>query len=147
MQPVEQEKSQSAPLATAAKVSESVKHPVIAHKAAVMDPVSLATVTTAPTSADNTPAQPEASASERPVRVVVGAREDSWVSLIADGRTVMEGVLSAGAQRSFRAGQTIILKTGNAPGINVTYNGRSLGDLGTDKKVRTLTFTARGLTP
>lgn len=145
--PPEQETSQSAPAPPTSKIFEPVKRPAIAPKAVDTEPVPPVAVATALKSADNTPAQPEASQPERPVRVVVGAREDSWVSLVADGRTVMEGVLSAGAQRSFRAGQTIVLRTGNAPGINVTYNGRSLGDLGTYKKVRTLTFTASGLTP
>ncbi len=132
--------------APTAKVPEPVKRQASARKNLTVEP-PVATQTEPAPSEEASTVQPELIQAERPVRIVVGAREDSWVSLVADGRTVMEGVLSAGAQRSFRAGQSIVLKTGNAPGINVTYNGRSLGDLGADKKVRTLTFTAQGFAP
>ncbi|HYL93167.1 MAG TPA: helix-turn-helix domain-containing protein, partial [Alphaproteobacteria bacterium] len=97
MQPVEQEKSQSAPLAAVATASEPAKRTANTRKSAVMDSVLPKAVATVSATVADTSQQPEVSQSDRPVRVVVGAREDSWVSLIADGRTVMEGVLSAGA--------------------------------------------------
>ena len=77
--------------------------------------------------------------------VVVRAKEDAWVSLIADGKTSWEGVLKPNKQRLVRAGRQVILTTGNAGGIVVSLNGKVLRALGSESEVRTLTFTRAGL--
>lgn len=77
--------------------------------------------------------------------VVIKAKESSWISINADGRTLWEGTLNANNQRSVSAGKELVLKTGNAAGIDVSYNGKALGTLGKDKEVRTLTFNTAGL--
>jgi cytoskeleton protein RodZ len=81
----------------------------------------------------------------RSFTVFVNAKEDSWISIIADGKTVMEGTLEANNQKSIRAGKQLVLKTGNAAGIEVSYNGKPLGALGKENQVRTLTFNIAGL--
>jgi cytoskeleton protein RodZ len=101
------------------------------------------------------PAQPEsptasaAQAGRKPAEktfaVVVRAKEDSWVSIIADGRSVMQKVLAADQRKLVKAGKQIVLRTGNAGGIDVTFNGRSMGALGNENEPRTLTFSAAGL--
>jgi cytoskeleton protein RodZ len=77
--------------------------------------------------------------------VRVTAKEDSWVSLTADGKTVVARILIAGEQQLVRAGSKVVLTTGNAGGLEVSFNGKSLGSLGNQSEVRTLTFTASGL--
>jgi cytoskeleton protein RodZ len=77
--------------------------------------------------------------------VQVKAKEDSWVSIVADGKSVMQRVLLADKQKKIKAGKTLILRTGNAGGIEVSFNGRSLGALGNENEPRTLTFNASGL--
>ena len=77
--------------------------------------------------------------------VVVRAKEDAWVSLVADGKTSWEGILKANKQRLVRAGRQVVLTTGNAGGIVVTHNGKVLRALGSESEVRTLTFTRAGL--
>jgi cytoskeleton protein RodZ len=77
--------------------------------------------------------------------VVIRARESSWISIAADGQPLWTGTMSANSERSVTAGKELILKTGNAAGIEVSYNGRALGTLGKDKQVRTLTFNTAGL--
>jgi cytoskeleton protein RodZ len=77
--------------------------------------------------------------------VVVRAKEDSWVSLTADGKPVVSRILAAGEQRLVRAGSEVVLYTGNAGGLEVSFNGKSLGSLGSGSEVRTLTFTPSGL--
>ncbi len=77
--------------------------------------------------------------------VVIKAKENSWISIAADGRTLWEGTLNANNQRSVTADKELVLKTGNAAGIDVSYNGKTLGALGKDKEVRTLTFNTAGL--
>jgi cytoskeleton protein RodZ len=76
--------------------------------------------------------------------VVIKAKESSWVSIAADGRTLWEGTLNPNNQRSVTADKELILKTGNAAGLEVSYNGKALGNLGKDKQVRTLTFNPAG---
>lgn len=95
--------------------------------------------------------KPEQAAPERPAKpekvffVQVTAKEDAWVSVVADGKSVMERVLPADKKKKIKAGKTIVLRTGNAGGIEVTFNGVSLGSLGNENEPRTLTFNANGL--
>ena len=77
--------------------------------------------------------------------VVIKAKKDSWISIVADGRTLWEGTLNASNERSIKAGKELVLKTGNAAGIEVSYNGKPLGILGKEKEVRTITFNTAGL--
>jgi cytoskeleton protein RodZ len=81
---------------------------------------------------------------ERTFLVVIRAKENSWVSLTADGKK-WEGILQADQQRVVRAEKQIVLTTGNAGGLDVSYNGKALGAIGNESEVRTLTFTAAGL--
>lgn len=77
--------------------------------------------------------------------VVIKAKKDSWISIVADGQTLWEGTLNASTERSIQAGKELVLKTGNAAGIDVSYNGKPLGILGKEKEVRTITFNTAGL--
>lgn len=85
------------------------------------------------------------SAKEKAFFVQVKAKEDSWVSIVADGKSVMQRVLPADKHKKIKAGKSLILRTGNAGGIEVSFNGRPLGALGNENEPRTLTFNASGL--
>jgi len=80
----------------------------------------------------------------KPISLEVHATEDAWMSVIADGKTMMEGVLPATGTRKFRAKKNLYFTTGNAGGIEVSYNGRPLPPLGTINEVKSLTFTSDG---
>jgi cytoskeleton protein RodZ len=82
---------------------------------------------------------------ERMFSVMVRAKEDAWINVTADGRTVMSRVLDAGEQQSFHAGKKIIFTTGNAGGVDVSFNGKNLGTIGNESEKRVLTFTPSGL--
>ena len=76
------------------------------------------------------------------------AREDSWVSIAADGKPVMKGTLIARRETTVRAKQKITLVAGNAAGIEFSFNGKPQGALGgKSKEVRTVNFTPAGLQP
>lgn len=88
---------------------------------------------------------PAATKPEKAFFISVKAREDSWVSIVADGKSVMQRVLSADKHKRIKAGKSLVLRTGNAGGIEVSFNGRTLGVLGNENEPRTLTFNAAGL--
>jgi cytoskeletal protein RodZ len=124
--------------------------PAAATTAPVNAPAQAAPAASEATAASS-PSQPAQAAPEKPVKpekvfvVQVKAKEDSWVSIVADGRSVMERVLTADKKKKIKAGKTLVLRTGNAGGIEVTFNGVSLGSLGNENEPRTLTFNAAGL--
>ena len=117
--------------------------PEVAHETEAVQPSSGHTSTAAgDVSAD---APPSSAVKENAFFVQVKAKEDSWVSIIADGKSVMQRVLTADKQKKIKAGKSVILRTGNAGGIEVSFNGRPLGALGNENEPRTLTFNASGL--
>lgn len=75
--------------------------------------------------------------------VLIRAREDSWVSITADGKPFSARLLNADSVEEVRATREVVLKTGNAHGVDVSYNGKpvSLGD----REVTTVTFTPDGI--
>jgi hypothetical protein len=83
--------------------------------------------------------------SEKVFALMVKANQDSWVSIVADGKSVMQRVLIADKKKLIKAGKQVVLRTGNAGGIQVSFNGRPLGILGNENEPRTLTFNAAGL--
>jgi cytoskeleton protein RodZ len=79
--------------------------------------------------------------------VLVRAKEDCWVSISADDRTVMEGTLLAAESREVRATKRVVLKMGNAAGVEVSYNHQATPQLGRPNEVKTVVFTPQGLQP
>ena len=73
------------------------------------------------------------------------ATSEVWVSALSDGVSVLNFTLRPGETRQLRASNHLILKTGNAAALDVSFNGKPLPPLGKDKQVRTLTFTPSGL--
>lgn len=79
--------------------------------------------------------------------LLVRAKEDSWLSITADGRVVMEGTLAAADTREVRATKSVVLKLGNAAGVEVSYNNAVMAPLGRAGEVKTVVFTPEGLQP
>jgi cytoskeletal protein RodZ len=93
--------------------------------------------------------QPTAQSPEKPLEkkfsVLIKAKEDSWVSIVADGKAFFGDTLAADTRKKFRAARLLVLTTRNAGGIDVLFNGKPLGALGNENEPRTLTFNAAGL--
>ncbi len=77
--------------------------------------------------------------------VRVKAKESSWISITADGKLIMQGVLPAASDKMFRARRNLELKTGNAGGIELFHNDKPVASLGSDGQVKTVEFTLAGL--
>ncbi len=61
--------------------------------------------------------------------------QDSWVRVDVDGKRTFEGVLKAGQTQTWTGKDDVFLWVGNAGGVNVVYNGKDLGALGTSGEV------------
>jgi hypothetical protein len=55
--------------------------------------------------------------------------ETSWLRVTVDGTVVLEGTLPAGSAKSF-SGKVADVRVGNAGGVRIAVNGRTLGPLG-----------------
>lgn len=76
-----------------------------------------------------------------PVQIALTALDPVWVDVVTDGRRVLTRTLETGETQSFGAGQAIRLRTGNAGGLRIVYNGRAIDAVGPKGQVRTVTFT------
>ncbi len=101
-------------------------------------PASPSSVKTAPVAPAAIPGQ---------FTVVVEAREESWISISADGKTLVSKVLPAGAVRTVRGSKEIIVTAGNAAGVDILFNGKNLDLGGESGQVKTFTFGPQGITP
>lgn len=69
------------------------------------------------------------------VTVSITVTEESWVEVTLDGLNDFRGLLNAGEGRTWQARREIILRLGNAGGVQVTVNGEFLGTLGERQQV------------
>jgi cytoskeleton protein RodZ len=99
-----------------------------------------------PASPVESAASPVASAAgdTHSVRVVVTARDDSWIQVIAEGKTAFIGVLKAGESRDFASDSPVRVRTGNAGGIDISLNGKKIDPLGPAGQIRSVNLTAEG---
>jgi cytoskeleton protein RodZ len=79
--------------------------------------------------------------------LVLKTKEESWVQVKADGKLLMEGVLAPNTNKSFDASKELVIKLGNAAGVELAYNGKLLPQFENTAKgtTKTLTFTPQGL--
>jgi cytoskeletal protein RodZ len=79
--------------------------------------------------------------------VLVTAQENSWLSIIADGKTIFTGTLIAPGVQLVHATNSIVLRAGNLGGLEIDFNGKRLPAQGTSGEAKTLTFHSDGLEP
>lgn len=75
------------------------------------------------------------------------ADEQSWVQISSEGKVLWSGMVNKDATKSFHATKEMIVKLGNAPAVELSYNGKPLPRFSQDSRTRTLTFTSQGLSP
>jgi len=78
------------------------------------------------------------------VRVEVVAQEATWIWVRTDGQYSFSGVLDANQTRTLAANRNVLLKIGNAAGVEVRFNGKAVGPFGGKGAVRTIQFTSGG---
>ncbi|MBW4647951.1 MAG: DUF4115 domain-containing protein [Kastovskya adunca ATA6-11-RM4] len=79
----------------------------------------------------------------KPVQVGVILKSQSWLRVVADGKTEFEGVLPEGTQRTWAGNQQVIVRAGNAGGVLVEFNDEQAKQMGAPGEVQEVTFAAQ----
>ena len=141
------ERSQrSEPAAAPAQVELQKPPPAPVPASAAQTGAGAGTVASMPAERGGNPAAVQSAVGEGFV-LLVRAKEDTWLSITVDGRAVMEGTLVAAESREVRAKKSVVLKLGNAAGVEVSHNGTAVPPLGRANEVKTIVFTPEGLQP
>ena len=80
----------------------------------------------------------------QPVRVDLSAGESTWVQIVSDGRRVFSEVLRPHETKVVQASERVRLVVGNAGGLDVSLNGKSIGPIGPRGQVRVIDLTPAG---
>jgi hypothetical protein len=75
------------------------------------------------------------------LQIEISAMERTWLSIVTDGQMTFSGMLEAAETKVLQGHEKAQLRTGNAGGINVVFNGRNIGPIGSRGQVRTVVFT------
>lgn len=82
------------------------------------------------------------SKNSKEVRIEVTLKAQSWIRVVADGKTQFEGLLPEGSQRTWVAQEQLTVRAGNAGGVLVTFNQEKAKQLGSPGEVQEVTFAA-----
>ena len=149
-QPVQDRAVRPAPAPEPALSSASTSNPVAPSPTrSTVSPAAQVTPASAPTIKSSTvvpkaPPEMVALPASGEFVVAIQAREDCWTVITVDGKIVYSGMLPAGDQRSVRGRQKVIVKAGNAGGVDLLFNGKKLDLQGDQGQVRTITFGPGG---
>ncbi len=105
------------------------------------DPRAIASPTATPV-ASPTPL-PMPTTTGKPIEVSLTLTGQSWLQVIVDGKTVFEGILSEGSQRTWGGDKKIELRSGNAGAVQVSVNGGEPKPMGKGPTVEELTLTPK----
>ncbi|MGB3200957.1 MAG: RodZ domain-containing protein [Nodosilinea sp.] len=96
----------------------------------------------APSTEDLTDEDDSASApQEAPVVVSANLSDRAWLSVVADGENVYEGTAESGFAETWTAQTSVVFRTGNAGGVELSVNGDRAVVMGNSGVVKTLTLT------
>ncbi len=115
--------------ATPAAGGSPAAHP----SAVVVEPLGGSSAVPAPSaSGGGTPTT--AAATRQAHTLVISTIAPTWVRIVVDGNAQVLGILQPGTHRTYH-GNKVTLRVGNAGGIEVSVDGRSIGKLGTSGEV------------
>jgi len=120
--------------------------PAAAPSPAAATPEPQSAVTPKPPEA--TPPKPETAAPsptpDATIHVALTAEEPVWVLARADGKVAFSGTLEPQQTRTVDAVESLTLRLGNAGGVSITFNGKTVGPVGPKGQIRTVQFTSGG---
>jgi cytoskeleton protein RodZ len=80
-----------------------------------------------------------------PLQVYVIASQRAWMRITADGKVVFDGRVMIGNAYPYSAKNTIQLETGSGAAVEVYFNQKDLGKMGTVGQVVNLIFSQEGM--
>ena len=91
----------------------------------------------------NTPAvsQPAVAAASRPITLLARFTDRCWTSVIADGKSIYEGIPKNDETFTWQAERQIVVNFGNAAAVVLTFNGQPVGKIGERGDVVVKTFS------
>lgn len=81
------------------------------------------------------------SSSPTPIQATVNLKDQSWLRVMADGKTQFEGVLTKGHQQTWKAKKQLTVRAGNAGAVLISFNREKPKLLGAPGKIQEVTFT------
>lgn len=75
------------------------------------------------------------------IRLLAEVTQRAWIRLTADGQVALEGIREPGFRQEFTAQERMILRTGNAAGLQLTLNDEPLPSLGGPGEIVELSWT------
>ena len=90
------------------------------------------------------PQQTHSPAVQGKSRIVIQAKQGSWIDACADGRTVIRRYLAPAETTQLGFSNLAVVRTGNAGGVDISVNGRLTGALGKIGEVRVIRFDGGG---
>jgi cytoskeleton protein RodZ len=91
----------------------------------------------------STPVVEVTTADDDPSHVILNlsATEKTWISITSEGKQIFAGMLMPSQTKAVTGRDAATMKVGNAGGVEVRLNGRSIGPLGGRGQVRTVLCT------
>jgi cytoskeletal protein RodZ len=81
---------------------------------------------------------------EHPVQVVLTAHEPVWLQTSVDDKPSFTGTLKPDETKEIAADEQVKIVVGNAGGLTISLNGKTVGPLGATGQVRVVRLTAEG---
>jgi cytoskeleton protein RodZ len=77
--------------------------------------------------------------------LLIKAHDDSWITITSDGKPIPSELMIAGSERTIQGTKQIIVKAGNAGGLDFQLNGEKVPIIGESGEVKTVIFGPRGV--
>jgi cytoskeleton protein RodZ len=77
--------------------------------------------------------------------LLIKAHDDSWITITSDGKAIPSELMLAGTERTIRGTKQIIVRAGNAGGLDFQLNGEKVPIVGESGEVKTVIFGPRGI--
>jgi cytoskeletal protein RodZ len=100
---------------------------------------------TSPVSVSNSPPSVAPSSVPSEFSLVIQARQESWITITADGKPLSSELMTAGTERTVHGTKQVIVKAGNAGAIEFQLNGQKFPAPGEFGQVKTVTFGPKGI--
>ena len=84
--------------------------------------LSIAQQQTLVKSPPSSPTPPKVPQATSPIQVTVSLKEESWLRVVADGKTQFEGTLTKGKQQTWKAKKQLTIRAGNAGAVLTSFN-------------------------